>query len=135
MKIIIFVLILYQSLSAQNIFSDYFEEKTLRFDYYHLGNDSSESIVFDEMIEEPIWGGRRVNLIDTLNLGDYLFIISDLETNTVIFSQGYSTLFGEWQTTIDAKEISRSFSGSVIFPYPKDSVSLEIYSRNKKNIF
>jgi len=135
MKIIIFVLILYQSLSAQNVFSDYFEEKTLRFDYYHIGNDSSESIVFDEMIEEPIWGGRRVNLIDTLNLGDYLFTISDLETNTAIFSQGYSTLFGEWQTTIEAKEISRSFSGSIIFPYPKDLVSLEIYSRNKKNIF
>ena len=29
MKIIIFVLILYQSLSAQNVFLDYFEEKTL----------------------------------------------------------------------------------------------------------
>ncbi len=117
MKIIIFILILYQSLSAQNIYSDYFEEKTLRFDYYHIGNDSSESIVYDEIIEEPIWGGRRVNLVDTLNFGAYKFVISDLETNTKIYSQGYSTLFGEWRTTLEAKEITRSFSGSVIFPY------------------
>ncbi len=135
MRIVIFIFVLYQSLFAQNIFSDYFEAKTLRFDYYHIGNDSSESIVFDEMIEEPIWGGRITNLVDTLNLGDYKFTIKDAESNSIIYSQNYSTLFGEWRTTDEAKEITRSFSGSVIFPYPKNSVTLEIFSRDRENNF
>ena len=134
MKIVLFVFVLYQALFAQK-FSDYFEEKTLRFDYYHIGNDSTESIVFDEMIEEPIWGGRKANLIDTLNLGDYKFTIKDSESNSVIYSQNYSTLFGEWRTTDEAKKITRSYSGSVVFPYPKDPVTLEIYSRNRENNF
>lgn len=135
MKIVIFIFVLYQSLFAQDVFSDYFEAKTLRFDYYHIGNDSSESIVFDEMIEEPIWGGRIKNMVDTLNLGDYKLTITDAESNSIIYSQNYSTLFGEWRTTDEAKEITRSFSGSVIFPYPKNSVTLEIFSRDRENNF
>ena len=135
MKTIIFILFLYQSLLANNIFLDYFVEKSLRFDFYHIGNDSSESIVFDEMVEEPIWGGRRVNLVDTLNFGSYKFTISDIETKSIIYSQGFSTLFGEWRTTLEAKELTRSFSGSVVFPYPNNPILLEIHSRNKNNIF
>ena len=135
MKIVFVILVFCQSVSAQDVFHEFFEEKTLRFDYMHVGGFASESIVFDEMIEEPIWGGRKVNLIDTLNLGEYKFTISDTVTQSILYSQGYSTLFGEWRTTKKAKEIARSFSGSVIFPYPKNPVNLTIYSRDRKNVY
>lgn len=135
MKYILFLIILYGSLSAQNNFSDYFEDKTLRFDYYHVGNDSNQSIVFEEMIEEPFWGGRKYNLIDTLNLGNYFFTVSDIKSNEKLYSHGFCTLFGEWRTTDEAKKYSKTFDGSVVFPFPKATARLDIYSRNRENIF
>lgn len=131
-KIILFLLI-GSNLFAQTKFDEFFHDKTLRFDFYHVGNHNTEQIVFDELIEEPIWGGPRINLIDTLNIGEYKVSIYNNENE--IYSKGFSTLFKEWQTTKESKEISRSYSGAVIFPYPKDSITLKIYSRNRENIF
>ena len=121
-------------LFAQTDFDKYFENKSLRFDFYHVGNAKSEQIVFDELIEEPLWGGRKQNLTDTLNLGEYKFSVYSKE-GTEIYSKGFSTLFKEWQTTQEAKKITRAFNGAIILPFPKDSVLLKIFSRNKKNNF
>ena len=132
MKIMLFLLIGI-NLFAQTKFDDLFHEKTLRFDFYHVGNHNTEQIVFEELIEEPIWGGPKINLVDTLNLGEYK--LSILNNENVIYSKGFSTLFKEWQTTQESKELDRSYSGTVIFPYPKDFVTLKLYSRNKENIF
>ncbi len=132
MKILLFLLF-GVSLFAQTEYKDMFFDKTLRFDYYHVGNNNTEQIVFKELIEEAIWGGPRINLIDTLNLGEYK--LSIFSNDNEIYSKGFSTLFKEWQTTKEAKEINRSYSGTVIFPYPRDSVTLKLYSRNSKNIF
>jgi hypothetical protein len=133
MKTIIFLLLAI-NLFAQNDFDESFYSKTLRFNFYHVGNNTSEQIVFDELIEEPIWGGRKTNLIDTLNLGEYKFSLFDKD-KIEIYSKGFSTLFKEWQTTKEAKELSRSYSGAVTFPYPKGEVTLKIFTRNRKNIF
>ena len=40
-------------------FDKYFHNKTLRYDFYHCGNANSESYFFDELIEEPYWGGSK----------------------------------------------------------------------------
>ena len=123
------------SLFAQDYFNSYFEDKTLRFDFNHFGNDTIETIVFDKLTIEPIWGGRKFNLLDTLDLGSYHFSIIDLESKAQIYSQGFSTLFAEWRTTDEARIRDRIYEGSVILPLPKNKVLLEIYSRNSKNIF
>jgi len=121
------------SLFAQTKYDDLFKNHTLRFDFYHVGNSDTEKIIFGELIEEAIWGGNKVNLVDTLNLGEYK--LSIFLNDIVIYSKGFSTLFKEWQTTKEAKKIDRSYSGTVIFPYPKNSVTLKLYSRNKESIF
>lgn len=51
------------------------------------------------------------------------------------YSHGFSTLFQEWQTTEEAKKIDRSLSESLVFPFPKDSVRVEIHDRDNKNKF
>lgn len=122
------------SISAQSNFEEHFFSKSLRFDFYHVGNKTSEEIIFDELIEEPIWGGSKINLIDTLNIGEYkiaLFTKDGLE----IYSRGFSTLFKEWQTTKEAKTLSRAFSGAVLMPYPKEKVTLKLYTRDSMNVF
>jgi len=134
MKRIFLFLFFAANLFAQNNFDNYFLEKTLRFDFYHVGNSNLEQIVFDELIEEPIWGGPKISLIDSLNLGEYKIALFN-KNNEMIYSKGFSTLFKEWQTTQEAKELTRSYSGAVIFPYPKENVTLKMYSRDKVNKF
>lgn len=114
-------------------FDDYFLSKSLRLDYYHTGNSIEDSYSFDELIEEPYWGGSKINLIDKFNYGKYKFIVKDEKSGKEIYSRTYSTLFGEWQTTEEAKHTIKSFSETLIFPYPKNPVVVEFYSRNKKN--
>lgn len=118
---------------AQVNFETYFENKTLRIDYYHTGNSDHDSYSFDEMKEEPFWGGSKINLIDKFNYGKYKFEVIDDSSQQIIYSRTYSTLFGEWQTTDEAKQTEKSFNETVVFPYPKSNVTVIFYGRDKKN--
>ena len=118
----------------QITFDQYFLNKTLRLDYFHTGNDTSDSYSIDELIEEPYWGGSKVNLLDIFDYGDYKFVVKDFDSGTEIYSKTYSTLFSEWQTTDEAKQTVKSFSETIVFPYPKNNVIVEFYSSDKKNI-
>jgi hypothetical protein len=133
MKIIISFLLLTSVVFSQINFDDYFENKTLRLDYYHTGNNDTAFHSFDEMIEEPYWGGSRVNLIDPFDFGAYKFFVYDDSTNILIYSRSYSTLFQEWQTTDEATRTNRSFSETVVFPYPRKKVRVEFHSRDREN--
>lgn len=115
-------------------FDQYFENKTLRLDYFHTGNETEDSYSFDEMIEEPFWGGSKVNLLDKFDYGKYKFIVKDYQSGKEIYSRTYATLFSEWQTTDEAKQTIKSFSETIVFPYPKNPVVVEFYSRDKKNV-
>lgn len=133
MKLILFLFLLISVTYSQVIFDDYFENKTLRLDYFHTGDSLNDFYSFDELIEEPYWGGSKVNLVDKFNYGKYKFEVYDEETKTLLYSRGYSTLFSEWQTTEEAKHTTRSFSETIIFPFPKNNVIVKFYSRTKKN--
>lgn len=134
MKTVIIFLIFAISLNAQNNFSKYFNNKTLRLDFYHTGNANHETISFDELIEEPFWGGSQTNLIDTFYFGNYYLKVFS-KKGKLIYSRGFSTLFKEWQSTEEAKHTVRTFPGVVTFPFPKDSVIVEIDKRDSLNIF
>lgn len=127
------------NLLGQINFEDYFQNKQMRFDYNIAGDASTQTIYFEQIREEPFYGGSKTNLIDKFNLGDYRFLIYDINSNKLIYSRGYSDLFLEWQDTPEALEIKRSFYSSVVFPYPTDKIRLEIDKRNKnmtwKNIY
>ncbi len=135
MKKSLFIVLLLWSFTLQAAFDDYFENKTLRIDYFHTGNDATDIYSIDELIEEPYWGGSKVNLIDIFNYGKYKFLVYDTESNTLIYSYTYNTLFSEWQTTNEAKTTYKSFSETVTMPFPKKPVRCEFYTRNKKGIF
>jgi len=133
MKLFFFLLLFISIAYSQINFDDYFENKTLRLDYFHSGDKENDNYTFDELIEEPYWGGSRVNLIDKFNYGKYKFEVYDEASGSLIYSRGYSTLFNEWQTTEEAKHTSKSFSETVVFPFPKNSVIVIFYASNRKN--
>ncbi len=131
---ILIVLLAYFS-TGKAQFEKYFFDKTLRFDYYHCGNSTEDHYYYDKMMEEPFWGGSKVSLIDNTGYGNYEFRLYDLENNELIYSRGFCTLFGEWQTIDEAKTIDKCFPESVVMPYPRNKTRIEFLSRNKKGIF
>ena len=132
-----FALLLFLSIfvQAQENFNKYFVDKTLRFDYYHTGNKDSELLSFNRLIEEGPWSGSKNNLIDNLNFGNYFVKVFDDSTNSLIYSRGFSDLYQEWQTTDEAKTITRTMEGSFVIPFPKNKIKVEIDRRDKQNNF
>lgn len=120
---------------GQKIFSDYFLQQSLRFDFL-LGGNESEARVYPQQLKlEPHWAGSLINLVDTFNYGTYRFRVLDVESGKLLYSKGFSTLFQEWQTTAEAKEINKTFYQAVIFPFPKNPVKLEIDARQWEGHF
>ncbi len=120
-------------LFSQIKFDDYFINKSLRIDYFRTGNDSTDYYSMGELIQEDYWAGSKTNLIDSLNYGYSKLELFDTKTNTKIFSKTYSTLFTEWQTTTEAKQIAKTFFESVNVPLPKHNVTAVFYERDKNN--
>jgi hypothetical protein len=116
--------------SANAAFDDFFMNKSLRFDYFHTGNDKEDIFSFDELIEEPYWGGPTTQLLDPFDYGEYKFTVTDISSGSIIYSHHYSSLFAEWQTTAEAKKTWKSFSETVTFPFPKIIVNIDFYKRN-----
>lgn len=120
MKNLLLLLISIISLNASAQFEKYFYNKTLRIDYMHAGMTGSDVFALDEMIEEPFWGGSKTNLVCPFDYGNYKFTVTDLQSGELIYSKGYSSLFAEWQTTPEAREVRRSFPENIVMPYPKN---------------
>lgn len=110
-----------------------FEDKAMRFDFMHAGDKNTEEYFFVGVTEEPIWGGSRTQLVDTDDYGVQMVKVVDFATGKVLYSKGYCTLFNEWLDTEEAATTRRSYPESIQFPFPKNKVIVEIYSRSKKD--
>ncbi|RLD48511.1 MAG: peptidase M64 [Bacteroidetes bacterium] len=133
--LIIIPIFLGLSLSAQVNFNDYFQDKSLRFDYTIGGNSKETKAYFNKLKQEPFWGGSKKNLIDKFNFGDFRVSVLDSAGEKLLYSRGYSTLYVEWIDTDEAKHTSRSFYESVVVPFPKHRILIRIEMRNKQNVF
>ena len=56
--------------SSSETFDRFFLDKTLRVDYYHTGTKGFEVMSLDNIYEEAEWPGSKINLLDTMNLGE-----------------------------------------------------------------
>src|SRR6266581_4027842 len=109
---------------------------TMRLDYYHTGNVSQETFSVDRVVIEPLpWPGNPQKNIDETNLGKYLFEVRDRTTNRLLFSRGFASIFGEWETTEEAKNASRTFSESLRFPEPQGPAQIVLKKRDSNNAF
>lgn len=113
----------------------YFTDQQLRIDYYIFGNSDTCYYALDKYVMEPVWGGARKHLVDSLGYGDYLVEVLLHDSDIVIYSRGYCNLFGEWQSTSEAQQVTKGFNESVIIPYPKEVVDVVFYMRNYDGVF
>ena len=110
--------------------------KTMRFDYFHTGNAKEERFSWDRVVVEPLpWPGNPARPLDDLNLGRYFFEVQDAASGRVLYSRGFASVYGEWETTDEAKKIDRTFSESLRFPLPEAPVKIVVKKRDAKNEF
>lgn len=120
---------------AESNFDHWFVNRTMRVDIDHTAGMGSDIRAVDQVVSDGIWAGSRTQLLDTLNLGNYLFTIIDQATNQAIYSRGYATLCDEFVTTPEAKTTHRTFGESLRFPWPKRPFRIVIDDRDAQNHF
>lgn len=123
----VFVLISFVAYSQQ--YNEYFTSSACRIDFMFCGDAFKTDAHLVKIKKEPQWGGRRLHLSENLNLGQYRIQVFDSLSNRMIYTEGFSTLYFEWQTTAEAKKVSKCFEQSVQFPFPKQSVKVTIDRR------
>jgi hypothetical protein len=110
--------------------------RTMRLDYFHTGDATRELFGVDRVVLEPLaWAGNPARMIDDTNLGKYLFEVRDAKSDRVIYSRGFSSIYGEWETTGEATKTNRTFSESLRFPAPDSPVKIVLKKRDKQNVF
>ncbi len=112
-----------------------FASDTMRVDFYHTGNSKEERFSFDRVVIEPLpWPGNASKPLDETNRGKYFFEVVDAN-GRVLYSRGFSSIYGEWETTGEAQKIDRTFEESLRFPVPSSPVRLVVKKRDAKNTF
>ncbi len=120
----LFFLLAFLPMTVWAQFDRYFTEASLRVDYCLTGNHNATTYSLKELIREPYWSGSKTNLVDNMEYGSYQVKVYEAGTEHLLFSKGYQNLYGEWQTTDEAKKITKSFEESVIVPFPKVKIDI-----------
>ena len=116
-------------------FEAHFRDKTMRVDYYHTGDASHEVLSLERVVSDGPWAGSHRRLIDDTNFGKYIFEILDGATGRLLYSRGFASLYGEWETTAEAKSMTRTFHESLRFPWPKNPVRVVVRKRDDLTTF
>ena len=110
--------------------------RTLRVDYLHSGNAREEHFAVERVVLEPLpWPGDPAKTIDDTNLGKYFFEVIDRDTRRVLYSRGFASIFGEWETTGEASRVDGAFGESLRFPAPAAPVQVVVSKRDAANDF
>jgi hypothetical protein len=121
--------------AAQGGFEAHFTDKTMRVDYFHTGGMTTEIISLDRVVSDGPWAGSRTQLIDGTNLGKYMFEVYDSTSDALLYSRGYASIYGEWETTEEAGTTYRTFHESLRFPWPHAPVTIVLKKRGEDNRF
>ena len=135
MRPLLFIVLLLTATTAladtdSTAFDTRFEDATLRIDYTHTGDSDTEFVALAELWKQGAWAGSRMHLVDDLDLGRYYAKLYDAATGELVWSRGFDSYFGEWQTTGPAGEgVLRTYHESALAPFPRMPVEFALESR------
>jgi hypothetical protein len=116
-------------------YETWFLDKTMRLDYYHSGTSKEEHFAVDQVVSDGKWPGSKTILMDPLELGLYFFEVRDKASDRILYSRGFASIFGEWQSTPEADKEWGTYHESVRFPWPLKTVSIVLKKRDAENKF
>jgi hypothetical protein len=108
---------------------------TFRLDYFHTGSADEERFALDGVVVEGRWGGNPDRPLDDTNLGKYRFEVIDPTTWRTLYSRGFASIYGEWETTEEARRVHRTFHESLRFPEPPGPVQVAVKKRDPGGLF
>ena len=120
---------------SQDGFDARFTGRTLRFDYVHTGTATEEHVAVDRWRIEGAWPGSRTRLVDDTDLGKYRVQVLDRATGAAIWSRGFCSIYGEWETTGEASKGWGAFHESQRFPEPRAPVQVALEKRGADGAF
>lgn len=129
-----FFLLLISYFAKADTFKQYFEDKTLRINYLHIGNKYQEKIEFATFVVNKGWYGTRSALIDPYQYGDLLVEVFDFNSKNLIYSRSYSCLFTEYRTTERGETEIAKMEECVNIPLPKSDFRIRISSFDRKRV-
>ncbi len=110
--------------------------RTLRVDFFHTGDATHEFFSLERLVVEPLpWPGNPQRPLDDTGLGNYFFEVREASSGALLYSRGFSSIYGEWEDTAAAKERVRTFSESLRFPLPADKVEVTLKKRSQGKPF
>ena len=116
-------------------FDRFFMNKTMRVDYYHTGDAAMEVLSLERVVSDGPWAGSRLRLLDDTNFGKYFYRVFDAESDQVVYSRGFASLYGEWETTSEAESMHRTFHESLRLPWPRKPVRIILEKRDSEGRF
>lgn len=126
-KHILFLLCLIAVSSTRaQVFADHFADKTLRVDYIFNGNASGQAICLDGLSALPTWAGRKHHLAELPLQGNGQIVMRNAASGKTIYTTSFSSLFQEWLETDEARNVTKGFENTFLFPYPLQPVEIEI---------
>jgi hypothetical protein len=115
-------------------FETCFTGATLRLDYYHTGDAEHEFISLDRVRIEGPWPGSKTQLLDHTNLGKYRFEVLDLGSQRLLYSRGFASIYGEWETTGEARLRMRTLPEALRLPEPRKPFQVRLYKRGDDQV-
>ena len=112
------------------------QPQTMRVDFFHTGNRDVEMFSLDEVVLEPLpFPGNLLQPLDSTFRGKYAFAVVDPDSGKVAWSRSFSSIYGEWETTGEAREINRTFHESLRFPAQSRPFDVVVSKRGEGNRF
>lgn len=122
----LFLALLFVLPSRAQSFEDHFTDGTLRLDYVFCGDVHHQSIYFSRAYRTGQWAGRRQHLAEVALQGNGQVRVLDPESGDILYVNGFSTLFQEWQATEEAAHVQKAFENCLQVPFPSHPVDVEV---------
>lgn len=104
----------------------------MRIDYVHSGTSTEQRCALAGVTVEGAWPGPIEAPVASTDLGPYVFEVRDTRSGGLRFARGYASVFGEWQTTPEARTVTRAFWESLRFPEPPATVDVILKQREPR---
>jgi hypothetical protein len=73
--------------------------------------------------------------VDPTGYGKYRVLVRDAASSELLWSRGFASIYGEWETTGEARMAWRSFQESQRFPEPRSKVAVALEKRGTDGAF
>ena len=124
------LLVPFASAKAVN-FADYFEDATMRIDYFHTANATCDEIAVDQIIINDTWAGNPNRLLPPTENGRYAIKVVDIASNKLIYCRHYLDIVFEYKGTEPAQAgRKRTYHQSALIPCPRQRVLFAIERRD-----